>query len=163
MYDRMLVPLDGSEVAEAILPYATELARRCASHVTLIQVVESMAQAMATMAPAEPMMVSPQAVENITEGLEGETDAAQAYLKQTAAKLSSAGLQVDWIVVSGSAGPEIARYAEEHTIEMIAMSSHGRGGLERAIFGSVADHVLRHATIPVLTLPYHPDSGREQK
>lgn len=158
----MLVPLDGSEVAEAILPYATELAKRCAAHVTLIQVVESMAQAMASIAPAEPMMVTAQTVESISEGVEGESEAAEAYLKRAAAKLNSEGLQVDWVVVSGSAGPEIARYAEEKGIDLIAMSSHGRGGIERAIFGSVADHVLRHAGSPVFILPYHGRSDQAQ-
>lgn len=154
MYETMLIPLDGSDVAEAILPYATELAKRCGSRVTLIQVVESMVQAMAGLAPAAPMMVTPQAVENVTEGVEGEEDAAKSYLTQTASNLSATGLKVDWIVVSGSAGSEIVRYAEEKGSGLIALSSHGRGGIGRAIFGSVADHVLRHAKAPVLTLPH---------
>jgi nucleotide-binding universal stress UspA family protein len=155
VYDSMLVSLDGSEIAAAILPYATELAKRCASHVTLIRVVESMAQAMATLAPAEPMAATPQAIENVSEGIEAEEAAARAYLSHEATQLSAAGLQVDWIVVSGPAGAAIVRYAEEKSINLIAMSSHGRGGIGRAIFGSTADHVVQHTSSPVLILPHH--------
>lgn len=154
MYDEILVPLDASAVSEAILPYAAELAKRCDAHVTLFRVVESIGQAMATIAPTEPMMVTAPAVEAVMEGVEGEEDAATSYLKTAAERLHGQGLRVDWAVGRGSAGDEIIRYATEKSIDLIAMSSHGRSGLSRAILGSVADHVIRNAAVPVLILPY---------
>lgn len=154
MYDKMLVPLDGSDVSELILPYAIELARRCGSKVRLLQMVESLGQAMATLAPADPVLVTPETTEAIVEGVEAEAQAARDYLAGLALKFKDVGLEAESVVRSGSPGVEIIRYSEEEGIDLIAMSSHGRGGLGRAILGSVADHVMHHTSVPVLVLRY---------
>ena len=155
MYENLLVPLDGSEVSELILPYAIELAKRCESRVTLLQTVESLGQAMATLAPSDPVLVTPETTEAIVEGVEAEESFAHEYLNGIAARFKQEGIEAGTVVVSGSPGSEIMRYIDEKSINVVAMSSHGRGGLGRAIFGSVADHVMHHATVPVLVLRYH--------
>jgi nucleotide-binding universal stress UspA family protein len=155
MYEHLLVPLDGSEVSELILPYAIELAKRCGSRVTLLQTVESIGQAMATLAPAEPVMVTPETTEALVEGVEAEEAAAREYLAGIASRFKEAGIEAGTIVPSGSPGVEILRCVDDASVTVVAMSSHGRGGLGRAIFGSVADHVMHHATVPVLVLRYH--------
>ena len=154
MYDKMLVPLDGSEVSELVLPYAIEFAKRCGSQVTLLQTVESLGQAMATMAPADPVLVTPQTTESILEGIEAEQQAAREYLTGIAARFKGEGIDTGTVVASGSPGTEIIHYVDEQEINVVAMSSHGRGGLGRAILGSVADHVMHHTTVPVLVLRY---------
>lgn len=159
MYDRLLVPLDGSELSAQIIPYAVELAKRCSSHVTLVRVVETVGQAMATMTPAEPALVTPQAVENVVEGLQGEQETASAYIKDLANRLAAEGLRVDWAVLAGSPGSAIVSYVEGKHIDVIAMTSHGRTGVERALLGSVADHVMRNAAVPVLVLRYQETKG----
>lgn len=154
MYDTILVPLDGSDVSESVIPHALELARRCGSKVILIEVVESLGQAMAAMAPAEPAMVTPQATEAIMEGVEAEQRAAADYLTRVATKFRDAGANVETVVVSGSPGIEIARWAESHDVDVITICSHGRSGLGRALLGSVADHLVHHVKVPVLILRY---------
>ena len=152
MYDRILVPLDGSDVSESMLPHAIELARRCGSSVVLLEVVESLGQAMAVMAPTEPSLVTPEATEAIIEGVEAEEASARTYLAGVAEKFRAAGASVETLVVSGSPGIEIARVAEERGADVIAICSHGRGGLGRALLGSVADYLIHHVKIPVLVL-----------
>jgi nucleotide-binding universal stress UspA family protein len=154
MFDKMLVPLDGSEVSETVIPCALELAKRCGSKVTLLQAVESIGEAMATMAPAEPVLVTPDTTEQILEGLEAEQKAAEEYLTGMAAKFKAEGVETGWVVVAGSPGLEILAFAEKEGAQVIAMSSHGRGGLGRVFQGSVAEHVTRHTTIPVLFVRY---------
>lgn len=157
MYNKMLVPLDGSEVSELVLPYAIELAKRCGSKVTLLETVESLGEAMATLAPADPVMVTPETTEALVEGVEAEEQTARDYLTGVARKFRDAGIDASIAVVSGSPGDEILRYTEAGDIDLIALSSHGRGGLGRAILGSVADHVMRHTSVPVLVLRYRED------
>jgi nucleotide-binding universal stress UspA family protein len=155
VYEKLLVPLDGSEVSELILPYAVELAKRCGSQVTLLQTVESLGQAMATLSPADPVLVTPGTTEAIVEGVEAEESSAKDYLAGIASRFKDEGIDAGTTVVSGSPGVEILRCIDDKSITVVAMSSHGRGGLGRAIFGSVADHVMHHATVPVLVLRYH--------
>jgi len=154
VYDTILVPLDGSEVSESVIPHALELARRCRSKVILIEVVESLGQAMAAMAPAEPAMVTPQATEAIMEGVEAEQRAAANYLAKIAERFKGVATGVETVVVTGSPGIEIARFAESNGVEVITICSHGRGGLGRALLGSVADHLIHHVKVPVLVLRY---------
>ncbi len=154
MFDRMLVPLDGSEVSETVIPFAIELAKRCGSMVTLIEAVESVGEAMATMAPAEPAIVTPEATEQILQGLEAEQKAAQEYLTRTADRFRADGIETGWVVVAGDPGAEILAYAEREGTQVIAMASHGRGGFGRVFQGSVAEHVMRHSAIPVLYVRY---------
>jgi nucleotide-binding universal stress UspA family protein len=154
VYDIMLVPLDGSEVSETVLPYAIELARRCGSRVILLEVVESLGQAMAAMAPAEPALVTPEATEAVIEGVEAEEKAARDYLTGVASKFKAVVSAVETLVVSGSPGTEIVRVAMENRVEVITVCSHGRGGLGRALLGSVADYLIHHVNVPVLVLRY---------
>jgi nucleotide-binding universal stress UspA family protein len=159
VFDKMLVPLDGSEVAERILPYAIEMAKRCGSKVTLLEMVESLSEAMATIPAADPVMVTPEMTESIVEGVKAEEDSAKQYLARVAQQFKQEGVEAGWVVMAGSPGNEIINYATGAGIDVIAMSSHGRGGLSRAILGSVADHVIHHTTVPVLVVR-HQDEKR---
>lgn len=150
MFKKILVCLDGSELAEQILPYAAAQAVQFNARMVLIQVVP------------EPVVVPPNvpgsaAVPVWTPGMEesikkAEQDAA-AYLAAKAEKLRGEfGLEIDCVTMPGSAADVIVNYAIHYDIDLIMIASHGRSGLKRAVLGSVADHILRESGLPILMI-----------
>jgi nucleotide-binding universal stress UspA family protein len=148
----LLVPLDGSPLAEAVLPIVTELASRTGATVTLVRVVEPLWE-------SQPLWHGIEA-----DGAPGNTDGspelgrillaeAQRYLEQTSEKLRHAGLRVDWEVRVGSAENEIVRAIETVTPDLVVMATHGRGGLRRWAVGSVTNEVLHRSVVPLLVMP----------
>lgn len=132
----ILIPLDGSEVAEQILESATELGELFAAEYTLLRVVEPF------MSPLE------FANQGLVELLERRN---LAYLEGIAAKLQDRSLRVkSRVVLNRPAAAAILDEARAQNVDLIALETHGRGGLSRAILGSVADKVIRGAQIPVL-------------
>jgi nucleotide-binding universal stress UspA family protein len=150
MYHRILVPLDGSRLAERVLPYATLLARKSAARLILVQAQgESLAQRVDPWVAVEP--VNP--VDQAAGATAHVPDAAATYLDGLAARLVDGGVAAEVFLVHGSGGDAIVRATREQGADLLALTTHGRSGLGRWLYGSVADHVLRHATIPVLLLP----------
>ena len=140
-FHRLLVPLDGSALAEAVLPYARRLAGARGSHIILVQVV--------TPTPLTAAMEAPTAAQIVAEADERTRVEAHAYLDRMSARLRSEGREVTPMVLLGDPATVLTNVAREHAVELIAMTTHGRTGLNRLVFGSVAEHVLRHATVPV--------------
>ncbi len=145
-YERVLVPLDGSDLAEAILPFAEKLAGPIDSEVILLRVVEPLAPAAALAAAGVP---APD--ELFLRQLE-----ARRYLDEIARRLEDKGLRVRTLLGHGPAASEIVAVARSERADLIAMSTHGRGGLGRLLFGSVAEAVLRAAPVPVLLIRMTP-------
>jgi nucleotide-binding universal stress UspA family protein len=142
MYERVLIPLDGSELAEAILPFAEHVAGPLDAEVLLLQVVE----------PPSPIaglgtggIIGPDAL--FLRQVE-----AKRYLDGLAARLQAKGLRVRTVLGLGTPASEIAATAKAERADLIAMTTHGRSGFKRAIFGSVAEEVLRSAAVPVLVI-----------
>lgn len=159
-FAHVLVALDGSALAERILPDVTALARAFNSRVTLLRAStseETIAVEEAT-AGAPTMLMPPVQPIQIAER---EQQNAVHYLETLTARLSSQGLIVDWEQPQDSPGPAIVAYAARVEADLIAMTSHGRGGIARAVLGSVSDHVVRHAPCPVLLerVVEHPPGG----
>ncbi len=144
MFRRILVPLDGSELAERALPYARQLAAERCSELVLLRVVNCVdltsSQAFAGFLPAEVFDAA----------IEDEHQSAAQYLARLAGELQREGLAVRWLVRTGDAAGEIVEYSKEAGIDLVVMSTHGRSGLSRWVYGSVADRVLRGGTLPVL-------------
>ena len=140
-FHRLLVPLDGSSVAERVLPYARRLAGGRGSDLILVQVV--------TPTPIAAAMEAPAAAQIVAEADERARVEAQTYLEQMSARLRRDGRDVTPLVLLGDPATVITNVAREHAVELIAMTTHGRTGLSRLMFGSVAEHVLRHAPVPV--------------
>ena len=147
--EKVLVCLDGSELAEQILPHVTDYALCSNSTVLLLQVVH------------EPVIVSPgipgAAPVSLTTGAMREEAKkaqirAESYLEEKAGRLREQGLRVVAVATLGKAGETITGYARENNVGLIAMATHGRGGLGRALFGSVADYVLRTSGLPLLII-----------
>lgn len=134
--DRIDVALDGSELAEAILPDVMALARRNGSVVRLVHVVQT---------PDHPVGAD-------TVALQAEiTKVAQTYLDEVAARLAGEGVAVTpWVTAGADVADVLLRCAEQDGADLVAMTTHGRGGFSRWTYGSVADRLIRHADAPLL-------------
>jgi nucleotide-binding universal stress UspA family protein len=137
---RAIVPLDGSMVAEAILPSFVPMAQRLGLEVVLVRIVPN--------APATAMEDKLHAGANI----ERVRQEAVEYLRAVAVLPMFSGLHVITTVRSGEAAEEIIQAARELHADLIAMTTHGRTGLRRLLFGSVAEAVLRAAHVPVVVV-----------
>jgi nucleotide-binding universal stress UspA family protein len=145
MYTRILVPLDGSELSECSLEHIKELAAvGGVSEVVLLRVVEPLA-------PNDAAAWSGSGY-TITDVQNKNKASALDYLSRLAAKLTDQGITTRSEVIEGRAAESILDYADENKMELIVISTHGRSGISRWTFGSVADKVVRHSHIPVLVI-----------
>lgn len=144
MFERILVCLDGSTLAEQILPYAIEEGRRFSSKVTLLQVLTTQVPASA---PGDRQLI----VKKLEEVSKEEKSIA-TYLHGIAQGVQAQGLGVECVIEKGSAGETIVAYAKKNGIGLIAMGTHGHRGIGRVVFGSVAEYVVRESGLPVLMI-----------
>ena len=140
----ILLPTDFSRCAESALPYAADLARQMKARLVCLHVVETALPPVGYAAVAEPMPVV-----DIGGQLE---ESATRELPKLGAREECAGLDVEEVLVHGDAAGEIVRVARERDIDLIVISSHGRTGWGRMLFGSTAESVVRHAHCPVLVV-----------
>jgi nucleotide-binding universal stress UspA family protein len=134
MFSKILVPLDGSKLAEGILPQVEWLAKIHNGEVTLLRV------ALAHSFPgADPTQHQVNVVRE-----------AEDYLAKVEANMKSVGVKVKSVVRYGHDAQEILDHAKERDVDLIAMSTHGRTGLTQFILGSVANKIIHHATVPIL-------------
>jgi nucleotide-binding universal stress UspA family protein len=138
MYKRILVPLDGSKLAELALPHAAAHAAQFGAEIVLLKVLGPL---------PEPTMASPRVVRSAEAA---SAELAQDYLDDIAAGLRAQGAVAQTATAEGKPYVEIVRFAEENEIDLIIMSTRGHSGLSRWLLGSVADRVVRGATIPLL-------------
>ena len=151
---RILVPLDGSELSEAALPHAKELASRLSSSIHLVRVVPLARQlAASSFAGSGGIDGMPGLdVKAIDEAVEARLQEAIVYIEEQGKKLQQEGISVEWEVRQGAAAEEILESVQNNDIDLIAISTHGRSGLGRLVFGSVFDSVMRDAGIPVMVI-----------
>jgi len=149
MFERILVCLDGSELAEQILPYATEQALRFNSKLMLLQVV-NMPSSVYTASVAGEL---PQTGDIIAKQIQTQEVEARAYLDRVTKSLQKRGMNVEYVVLGPlQPGKAIVKYAQDNAIDLICIATHGRSGLGRVVFGSVADLVLRESGLPILVI-----------
>lgn len=139
MFERILVPLDGSPLAQAILPYVMVVAKGFSSHVILFHVAET---ALDHEAPEQKSYAD--------ETMERMRPLAENYLAGVADEFRKEGIDVETKVVGGRAAAQIMEHAERENVGLIAMSTHGRSGLARLVMGSGIDRILRACEQPVL-------------
>jgi len=148
MFEKMLVCLDGSKLAEQILPYAIEQAKRFDSSMVLLQAYMVPSTELAAATPSG-SVVTPQLLQQEDQRLKNE---AAVYLEEVAEQLREEGLDIACVVLNGVAGDVIVSYAQNEPVDLIALATHGHSGLGRIVFGSVADHVLRESGLPILLI-----------
>lgn len=137
---RILIPLDGSPLAEAIIEHSVHIGRIMDAEYTLLRVVDPTVLGLSV----QDENVAASAI------MQSLKDRAQAYLDRQAEALRARGLQVDTVVTVGEPSACILDYAQAHSIDLIAMATHGRGGFSLLLLGSVADKVLRGSSLPLL-------------
>jgi len=140
--DRIMITLDGSELAEFIFPVATELGRLFHSELVLFRA--AVLPAVSYTSPDVMLLQS-----DLWTGVEAE---ARAYLQTVASPLQAQGLKVRTLTMPNSVVDSIVAAAEDTDVDLIAMTTHGRSGLNRVVYGSVADRVVRSGVRPVLVV-----------
>ena len=140
----ILLPTDFSDCANFALPYAAGIARATGASLLAVHVVETVVPAVGYSGMSEPLPIA-----DISEQLE---ESAEREMPRVAECEECAGLNVEEMIVHGDAATEIVRVARERRVDLIVISSHGRTGLGRILFGSTAEAVVRHATCPVLVV-----------
>ncbi|MBX0285002.1 universal stress protein [Haloarcula salinisoli] len=139
MYDRILVPTDGSPSMQSVVDHATELAAVHDATLHGLYVVDT--GSFATL-PVETTW------DGVTEMLREEGELALSEFTERAGDAP-----VETAIMNGNPSSEIVEYAREHDCDTIVMGTHGRGGIDRLLLGSVAERVVRAAPIPVVTVP----------
>jgi nucleotide-binding universal stress UspA family protein len=145
MYKKILVPLDGSKLSEHALDHLSEfLTSSSDTGVVLLRVVE----------PLTVLYAGGSAATVVTQEAQKQLEAdAAAYLNKIESRLKRKKLSVETAVILGIPADVILDFASQHKIDLIIMSTHGRSGISRWFFGSVAEKVIRHSTVPVLISP----------
>ena len=149
MYERILIPLDGSKTGEAALPLIEGLISKFAPEleveVTLLQAISQLSHWVVAGETGARIPYTEKEVEMLKQEATG-------YLEKSGEVLRSHGATVKAEVRLGSAADEIIKMAEETNADLIAMSTHGRSGLGRWAFGSITEKVLRAGIRPILTV-----------
>ncbi|MGB8646890.1 MAG: universal stress protein [Anaerolineae bacterium] len=152
MYNRILVPLDGSEMAEKILPHVKMLARCTGGEIVLLRTPVAIPASETLNAMA--INPTPGA---LPPGYEHQemVDETEGYLARVHDDLDKQGFQVRIVMAEGHPADQIVQVAQEENVDLIAMCTHGRTGLGRIVWGSVAEDVLHHSHRPVLLVCPH--------
>lgn len=147
MFDRILVPTDGSDPARPAVELALNLAEAHDATLHVLYIVDQ-----------------PASVSGMGEGFSGLDDLLDALeergqqaTKAIVEEARERGIETAAAVRRGNPHDDILTYANEHSIDVIVMGTHGRTGVKRALLGSVTENVVRHSEIPVLTVHREPE------
>jgi nucleotide-binding universal stress UspA family protein len=165
-YKKVVVPLDGSKLAEIVIPHVEEIAENChINTIELVTVTESFKVDVPRSEPVEQYKPKYAVGDRITGRIYRADSVSllkvpmdigkmaktgRDYLMKIATKLEKKGLNTNITVLIGNVAEEIVHFAEEESADLIIMASHGRSGISRWAIGSVAEKVFRAADIPVL-------------
>jgi nucleotide-binding universal stress UspA family protein len=146
MFDRILLPIDGSELSEAAVAHATALGEKFEATVIVLQVIDSEAQIIAHTAPAtiEPLPSGQITAQIAHEAVEGQREKARDNVDRVAGMLRERDIATETSIVEGGPGDAICAAVEALDCDTVVMATHGRSGFRRAVLGSVADHVVRN-------------------
>jgi len=146
MYNKILVPLDGSELAECTLSHLKAIALGChVSDVVLLRVIEPLpSQTYAALAGGGTAII--QQVEQERQ------EEAKKYIANKTEEIKKDGINASPAIANGYAADEILKYSQNSGVDLIIMSTHGRGGISRLFLGSVTGKVLHSSAQPVLVV-----------
>lgn len=147
MYKKIMVPLDGSKLAECALPHLETIALGCQpAEVIIVQAVEPIA------IPYGVEMSKFASLEQVKEFETHHKAAAEKYQAGVIRQLKEKGIAATGAVIYGKAGDALTEYAEKNRIDLVIIATHGRSGLSRWTWGSVADRLLHSLRMPVLMI-----------
>jgi len=149
VYDRILVPTDGSEGVERAIEHAIEVAADDGAELHGLYVLSTDAYAGLAMESSW---------ESVDRLLHEDAETAVARIREVVDR-GDADVPVETAVVEGKPSREIVRYAEAQDCDLVVMGTHGRGGIDRLLLGSVAESVIRASSIPVTTVPVGEESA----
>ena len=143
MYQKIMVPLDGSALAECVLPHVESIAKGCeAKNIVFIRVVEPI-----YLPTGSEFAFSDKELQRMRSE---QIAAAQDYLKKWVDRLKYNSTNFQFEVIEGRVAESLIEYAEKNNVDLIIIATHGRSGVSRWVWGSVADRILRSACVPVL-------------
>jgi nucleotide-binding universal stress UspA family protein len=147
MFERVLVPLDGSKVGEAALPVIDRLVEKCGPgvkvEITLLGVITLLRHWVVVGEASAPVSYTEEELKLIKQRV-------MNYLEKTADSMKRPQVTFKTMVTSGNAAEEILKAASDTNADLIAMSTHGRSGWRRLAFGSITDKILHGSNVPVL-------------
>lgn len=173
MFGKIMCCFDGSHLAEEIIPYAAETSARFAGELIFASVITTQITIPPPQSIHFPYIGSSSSTEHLPvsdiseksrrepevgtqlKEIELEQDQTRRYLEKLANPLRSEGLKVTVAILQGDPGEAIVTYSRNNNVSLIALTSHGRGGYRRGIYGSIAQFVLRESEIPVLLVKPH--------
>lgn len=142
MYRKILVPMDGSKLAECVLPHVEALAKGSqVQEVVFVRVHEPFRQ------PGGDYVISERDIARINSE---QIAAAEGYLKEITNQVRLDGVRSRWELLKGPVAESLAEYATKSNVDLIIIATHGRSGVSRWVWGSVADRILRSSCVPVL-------------
>jgi nucleotide-binding universal stress UspA family protein len=144
MFSKILVPLDGSELAECVFPYVEDIAKLRNSKVVAAFVVEHYEM------PFYGTVVYDE--ENLKEIEQSAKKGAEHYMGTVNKRLMATGIDSEVIVLEGKIADTLVDYASNKGFDLVVMATHGRSGLARWVVGSIADKILHYSTVPVLLI-----------
>jgi nucleotide-binding universal stress UspA family protein len=149
MYNKIMVPLDGSELAECVMPHVEAITTGCKiTNVVFVRVANPI-QLPASVPARGEFGFSETERQQLYEQ---HKQAAEAYLKKMVASTRLEGAVLSYEVLGGKVADTLAHWAEKNEVDLIIIASHGRSGVSRWIMGSVADRLMRSACVPVLMI-----------
>lgn len=149
MYTKIMVPLDGSELAECVLPHVEAITTGCKiTNVVFVRVVNPV-QLPASVPARGEFGFNEKERQKLEEQRKQN---AEAYLKNMTQSTRFEGAVLSYEVLEGKVADTLAHWAEQNGVDLIVIASHGRSGVSRWVMGSVADRVLRSACVPVLMI-----------
>ena len=144
MYNKIVIPVDGSELAECVLPYIENIVNHCGvQEIVFLRVIESVS---ASIVGSDFIMG-----EDESRNLQNRHEAAaRNYLDQLISRLPCDTVKLSGEVITGKAAEDIADFASHQGADLLIMATHGRSGVSRWVMGSVAERVIRWSCVPVL-------------
>lgn len=153
MYKKILVPLDGSPLAECVLPHVQTIVKVCQSpEITLIRAVEPVTVPNRPFNNGEIVYTEAESLDAMEKINKANMKDAGDYLIKITSGFEIAGATLHTEVIKGKAAETVADYAQKNNVDLIIIATHGRSGISRWVVGSTADKILRSSCVPVFMI-----------
>ena len=158
MYKKIVVPLDGSELAEHSLPHAVAIAKGSGATVHLVRVFEMSTLAAGAVPIADPSLAAASVSSGVYEqALEAEHEKCASYLKEVAERIKGDVGDLEYSVQQGPVVEILISLIEKLPADLVVITTKGEGGFKRFVFGSITNDLLHRVEIPVLVIPNRED------